>query len=189
MRRLFRAVDARFLLSLTALVVAVTICWGFVQRGDQIEESEAAVASLSAQLGEVSADNRRLHRQLTRIDRESQREERQAARERELLLRELVRLNRWLRENGIVVPVATTSRPASEAGGQSGSRQGGDGNQPTPAPPNGNDSGNGSSPGNGSPGGGGKPDSPGKAPAHSNAGGNGNGGGHGPGGKPGHGKP
>ncbi len=166
MRRLLRAVDVRFVMALAVLLVATTICWGFVQRGDHIGESERAVTSLSTQLSEVSEDNRRLRKRVLGIAQRAAREDRLAHQEQVLLLRELARLNHWLREYGVVVPnaVRVAPRRAQSVGG-------GHPVEPSTSQPNHQQpahNGSANAPSNGG-GGGGSPDLPGNAPAHSHA--------------------
>lgn len=141
MMRLFRGLDVKFILSLAALLVVGTICFGFVQRGNHITSAEESVSALSAQLGDLSAENRRLRHQLDTIQHRSAARDRQAARERDALLRELVRLNEFLRTHGIDVPAPTVYVTRTYAAPSSPSRSrasGGPGParspQPAPAP-------------------------------------------------------
>jgi hypothetical protein len=116
-RRFFRAVDAKLILALAALLVTVTVCYGFVQRGDHISSAERSVEDLTGQVVRLLDENGRLHDQLQRIERRTVRREQAAAEDREALSRELLRLTDWLRANGIQVPASTyqsESSPRSE---------------------------------------------------------------------------
>lgn len=135
LRDFLRPIDAKLILALTALIVTVTVCYGFVQRGDHITSAEKSVTTLTHQVDQLLDENRDLHDQLQRIERRSMRREHAAAKDRELLSRELLRLTEWLRANGIRVPAATyrptvqPSAPAATTSPQGGSQvgQGGSG--------------------------------------------------------------
>lgn len=114
-RDFLRPLDFKLILALTALIVTVTVCYGFVQRGDHITSAEASVQTLTGQVDRLLDENASLHDQLSRIERRSARRERAAAADREALARELVRLTEWLRANGIRVPTATYQPPVSSS--------------------------------------------------------------------------
>lgn len=139
-RDFLRPLDFKLILSLTALIVTVTVCYGFVQRGDHITSAEASVQTLTGQVDRLLDENASLHDQLTRIERRSARRERAAAADREALSRELLRLTEWLRANGIRVPAATyrlpvsSSTPASAHSGGGGHAQAQSDGPSSPAP-------------------------------------------------------
>jgi hypothetical protein len=154
-RRLFRAIDARLILALILLLVAGTICWGFVQRGRHITEAEKSVTELSSQVAALLDKNERLNRQLAQGERAATRRSERAARERDALQRELLRLINFLRESGIDAPLTSSRSFVPPGGGESTATV----SQPQPQP-----SGPSQPPGQsgpGSPGGGTQPNHPG----------------------------
>lgn len=114
-RRIVRPIDAKLILALTALIVTVTVCYGFVQRGDHITSAERSIEDLTEQVDRLLDENTSLRDQLTRIERRSARREKAAAHDREVLSRELLRLTEWLRANGIAIP---SRAGASTSGGR-----------------------------------------------------------------------
>lgn len=128
-----RFLDWRFLSALAALLMVALLVVGAWRDWEAEARADAERAALIAQLTAANQDNRMLRRQMTRIHRDAERAEKQARRQRAVLLLELVQLNRWLREHGVVVPVESSpaaggvSRPGSTGDG------GGGGSPPPPS--------------------------------------------------------
>lgn len=110
-----KLIDWRFVAMFVVMMLAVTLCWGFIRRVQQGDDL-VRIADRSAQVAERQAD------EIADLRRTNATRSAQASRERDIQLAQIKRLQRqvttllkFLRENGLSVPSEATA-PSTGSG-------------------------------------------------------------------------